>query len=895
MQVRNEDHNNVDPIRPPGSSPNPLVRIGSGCSYLKVIVGRRAHRHLSGEFISISQPAPEQSSLLLPIGRQHVILDLCHPSWSFQNYHGSDKHGLPLNFTRHMHQCLAASRLLWLRRAGRHGTQGCQCPRVCGAGAIVPSAWRNRIGRSYHEDCKTLTITTIIHNSQARQRNLQLHILGARYSHVDRWKQTSNATTLRPSDVRRPRRTYSQLLENQRPLNVDNPNLEKHLQPLKTPVRSKYVSPRAWSDQSSAGSPSERPTFTFDKSWTVNYHQMVDEGKWPSLSSSSGHSTARLLARKYSGNRRSVVSLHRALVHVPAQQRPQIWQQLMLWCLRYSPKRALQLLHATCKGNRIRPPRHVVADCLEHLAKTFLLNVQNPDPDSINELFHLVHKYIDGGPSGTLVQSVPNQVAHLLLKCGNDKQARGLLQKFQEHHVQLHANTLLHALQRSIDQGDVELAFGLLQKIAVSGISLACVQVQKACVRLIRAQHDSPESFPLRMSLFTRILELGVRPNIHLFNSALICATEAGQYHLALQMNDVARANHLAPDSYTYRILLKSAVRTNNHKLYRTIMRDIEADKDNQNDQMVLTDLLSVISRLEPQPFSVMLSFYKRHWDVEPLVSLSMCDASTPYTKADDHQIGNSSPSASVLGLMICSYVRARGHSGMLPSFYRQYRKCLDENHPTISLVARTDHVGNAFIMTYGREAQNLSLCTSVLKDMLYDSKDTTLFNDSRNPSQSSSGPSIRTWSILVASYLRHGQRRAADKVLDIMRKRGIGRDQVAWNIIIEGLSSLQDIENAVDALLNMRKAGLKFNARTLSGLRRISHRDRLLSAMKESLRQDAVGQPRPLLPEDASFRLGPTSSKTTISRSSPFEDDHRRSLSDRYHELLAKQRSPAK
>ena len=627
------------------------------------------------------------------------------------------------------------------------------------------------------------------------------------------------------------------------------------LPPLKTPNRSKYLSPADWSRRSNdhdIGASSSQLSFYFDRSWTRDYHRMVDEGKTIAIPSLSYLSQRYLSPNKSSMRGRSRRSLHRVWIHVPSEKRSQLLQQTMLWCLQYDPKRAMQLLLATLKGHQIRPTRHVVADCLDYLAKKFLLNVQDPDPQSIKDLFYLVHKYVEGRLPENQVQSVPNQVVYLLLKCGSDEQVSSMLREFQETHVQLHANTLLHALRRSIDYGDVEYALDLLEKIAQSGLSLTSSQVQKACARLIRAHYGSADPFPIQMSLFTRMLEMGVRPNVHLFNAALLSATSAGQYQLALQMHEVAKANMLPSDLSTYRLLLNIAVRTNDHKLYRMVMGDIEGDRDAREDQVVLTDLLSVISRLDSRPFPAMLAFYRRHWDIEPLIDLSIIDSDTSATVTTDNEdLIESRPSDSVIGLMMCSYVKALKDSN-ISDCYKHYRKCVEEDHPMISRLAQTDHVGNAFIMKYGRRAQTLPHCALVIKDMLSDVQRKGPLDHSRDVGQPS-GPSIRTWTILASSYLRHGQQQAAFKVFDIMHKRKVANDQVAWNTLIEGLSSLQDIENAVDNLLGMQKAGFEFDKRTLKGLRRIGNRYRLLSAMKESFQQGTSDHPRSMLPGDVS------------------------------------------
>lgn len=188
-----------------------------------------------------------------------------------------------------------------------------------------------------------------------------------------------------------------------------------------------------------------------------------------------------------------------------------------------------------------------------------------------------------------------------------------------------------------------------------------------------------------------------------------------------------------------------------------------------------------------------------------------------------------------------------RESESLLNDYFR-YHALVSQNHPIIAPVAQTDHVANAFIMAFGLRAMTLPHCATVVKHMLDDSssKRLSVQPDERFPR--AAPPTVRTWSVLANAYFRHGQNRAAEKVLELMRERGIQPDQVTWNTIINGYSSMQKVGKAVDAVRRMQAAGFKPDERTMRGLGRVYNRERLLGAIGKTLGAEAPIDEKPLV-----------------------------------------------
>ena len=604
-------------------------------------------------------------------------------------------------------------------------------------------------------------------------------------------------------------------------------------QPYKVPVRSKYLWPSAWIRPQDLGKKEDASTgpnlFHLDSSWTSKYHSMLDTGKRPSLKFSLKVARGvKPLFGRLLGGRVGIKSMHLAWMHVQPQYQSRLWQDLMLFCLQHSPKKALLLLLASTKGYNLRPARHVVADCLHHVARYYLYKVSNPDPWALSAILHVVKKFVDCGHAGQLVQSVPEQVSFLLLKHCSDQQVSSLLEHFTKERVKLHANTLLHALARSLDAGNVRLSLQMLKAVSESGLGTHRDQVQSACVRLITSQFGVPNQFAIQMRILNEILEMEIHPGIPFYNAILLNAVEAEQLSFAFELYEIAISNGFRPDSTSYRIILGACIRHNELGRCRRLVNEIENNVDLLKDPGLTSTLFHAVTKYVRPAYPFMVSVYRRHWDVRPLVELGLLHLNEE--GVDAHGANRVQwPSPITISQILCAYIQMQRKTDDLFELYNRYHRQVETNHPLISLVANTDHVSNAFLLALGRSSSTLIHCPVIVRDMLDDSRSQRLSNKPEQAYPAASPPTARTWSILAASYFQHGQRRAAEKVLELMQERGIQRDQVTWETIVQGYASLQDVKRTVEAAAEMQVAGFKLNRRTSTNLRRVGQRDILV------------------------------------------------------------------
>ena len=535
-----------------------------------------------------------------------------------------------------------------------------------------------------------------------------------------------------------------------------------------------------------------------------------------------------------------------------------LWRNMMLWCLKYQKKQALLLLVATFRGRKYRPPRYVVADCLESLARYFLFQVSQPNPTAVDVIWFLTRKLIEGASDQEQSFPIPQHLVYLILKHSDDSRVVWFYGLLGLNKIVLHSNTMLHFLDRFLDMGMINLSMKLLDTITKTNFNLSLDRIQMACVKLLRARFDTQEEYTLRSNVLTQILEMGIKPKIPMLNAILLNAGEGRDFANAWKMFGLAKENALIPDSITYGVLLKGAILSGESFNIEMVMREIQTNREVLQDLRLVSDVLMAMFLISPKDaFFPMLDFYKQHCDLRPLQELSMCgDDAQAQPGADCSGVW---PTSYILTHMILAYIRSHQGTLGLVHKYNLYYQHVKENHPLIAPLAQNDIVANSFVMAFGMESGTLQHCTTVVKDMVE-------FSSSQSTTVDSvpyATPTVQTWSILVAAYFRNRQKRAAEKVLDLMRERGIKGDKVTWNTLVSGYAGLQDVSAAVDTVKAMKANGFEVDDFTIKGLGRLLARDRLSEALKTSTEQpsstegSSQGFVPPLGPEEAKVLNG--------------------------------------
>lgn len=488
------------------------------------------------------------------------------------------------------------------------------------------------------------------------------------------------------------------------------------------------------------------------------------------------------------------------------------------------------ILQITVRGRATRPPKYMLLDSLQFLARHFLLKGGEKDPWAMEVLWQLTVKVM-GGTSTKIQQSTLNtqEPVRLLLRESNDERAKVLYDLLQPLHLKMSVNTMLQFLARFANIGNLETCMTLLRHITShpAAVYLSNQQLEKTCVKLLRASWGKKHPYSIQSAILSQMLEWGIKPNTPMYNAILLNMIEGHDYETAWKTFEIARqTDHFDIDSITYAILAKGAKLSGNLGILETLLHDVNA-KPKLLDDALMTELLTATRDLNPgNGLSAMLNLYKQYYDPELLIELGLLD----FVGDSQHDPKNSGkyPSENVLGLIVSIFNRSNTSTNDLIRRYRIFRGLVEQNHPFLAPLARTTYVSNSFLLAFGQRAETLPYCTMVLKYMF------------SSPTSAKAAPyakpDVVTWTILMQSYLRHKQKSAAEKVLAMMSERGIKPDSVSWNALINGYCGMQDVEGAVGSLRRMETAGHESNSWTLKGLGKVKNRQKLLRLLKTQM-----------------------------------------------------------
>ena len=514
------------------------------------------------------------------------------------------------------------------------------------------------------------------------------------------------------------------------------------------------------------------------------------------------------------------------------------WRDYMLWAMQRKPEIALKSLDVAITQSIPRISRQILEDCLDFLAAVFLKRNSTPDPSKLEDIYQLTCSFIKAASSQRSAgsNSINQRTVHLLIThCSND-QAENLYQTICDHKFRLYSFTLLHFLRKFGDMGNKLLCVDVIQKITESRIDTGSDIVQSAFVRLLKSRND--QSWYKSSSYFlTECLRMGIRPRIFMFNNLILNSVEAGDYKTAFHLYKVAQERELKPDAITYRVLLKGCWKSMDQENLESIVRDIETNETLNVDDELIFYILYTFFKIEINidrlyVFSNMLSVYTRFYAIQPLREVVSVDIDSPIQASNP-------PSTRALGIMLIAYIRQYSDSHhTLLNLYQRYWDGVNQGHPLIAPLAATEHVANAFILAFGRDRHTINVCTSIIRSMLQlEQASPSTLGFSR--SSRIAGPTVSTWSIYLMSFGRHGQMATAEKILSMMKSRGIEPNNVTWNNLIHGYAITQDIINVMGSIKRMEVEGHSIDDYTVAGLGRLRDRDSLIEMMNSTMRKD--------------------------------------------------------
>lgn len=527
----------------------------------------------------------------------------------------------------------------------------------------------------------------------------------------------------------------------------------------------------------------------------------------------------------------------------------QSWENSLLWALQYKPRSALEALDFALSYRMMRVPKHTVDDSLAHLTRFYLEKLKSPPFFVVDMVYRITCNLAERSHlEDEQPAFVRTETLHWVLYHCDNGQVMSLYNLMRKNPYCVPASSWLNFLERFIEMGKIQLSMEVLRKVS---LSLNTGADQSTCAWLINSllkfkyeNYDKMNRYRMRKFVLAQIVQMGIRPDITAYTTIIVSAFEAERYQSAVQFYKLGWEVGLEPNRASYAALLDAGIQISDCSFLEMVVRDAEADGTFYGDESLIFKLLRAKFKLEESTaetfsFDAMLRTYKKYCNPHLVQDLGLCEPDANFSETPNHLL--IWPSQRILGFMLVIYIRQHTNSVELLNLYHRYYRFVEECHPTIATIEETDHVANAFIFAFGQREQMLHMGVRIVNKMLQNNARarSETFNSTTGMPFHLAAPTVHTWSILAMNYARHGQERATEKVLEMMRERGLEPDRVTWNSIISGYSALQRIDEAVATVKRMEAEGFEMDSYTLKALGRYGDRDRLLQVLRQELAID--------------------------------------------------------
>lgn len=277
--------------------------------------------------------------------------------------------------------------------------------------------------------------------------------------------------------------------------------------------------------------------------------------------------------------------------------------------------------------------------------------------------------------------------------------------------------------------------------------------------RLLRVDVVTKSEDGANFKYLPQILALNMPSDEALHNIVIENAIKNGLPDVAWDVYQYLEKSQFKVNARSHLVLLRDAFTRGTLPRVNAIMTAIHERKDLTNDPYLVSysmNIVRVICCHERQiganeALAHIMALYDRAYDRTPLANLQIT-----YEKANDEGLPQPTPIS--LAFTIWTYILVQSNEKEVVRLWQWIKHLILTGDEAITAAARYDVIYNGLLLFYARKGSNLSRALEVLEYMLC--KNLCL-------------PTLRTWSILLCSFLRRGRVEEARRVLAMMRREG--------------------------------------------------------------------------------------------------------------------------
>lgn len=503
----------------------------------------------------------------------------------------------------------------------------------------------------------------------------------------------------------------------------------------------------------------------------------------------------------------------------------EIWFKTMLYLLDERSDDAIRFLEITWRRPELPiPPLPWIMDSLQYLV-SHCSEREGKDAAEAVTVRHTIATLLCNilETPDSPVFNIPGGVVRPLLQHSAQEQCVRVFEGIKRNGSVLHWNTWLHFATSLARFDCFDQALDALLEAASAGADTRSSQFESNCATILRKAADQSDGLRVSLRMVQNMSDIGVKLNVQLCNSVMLNAVESGDLKTAFSIYHSLVEHGLEADKYTHAILLKGCkFDIHDSETLNSTIRQAISDTEISTSDVVATEILHCLYlhhfELNPQTaFNTVAEAYAQLFDTSALVEMRILPERSQKTQLMQ-------PTMAALHIMITAYLRRS--TRQTPSYvindthqlYRHMRMLVSRNIEPWTQLATTDHIANAFLLFFTSHASALSHAAEIVRDMQQapptPPDGTTILTLCK--------PTVRTWSIFLQGFARHGKMDLAEQVLTYMREKNIQPNQVTWNSLLGGYASARDVDGAVSAFERMRKEGFEGDDVTTKAFGRI-------------------------------------------------------------------------
>ncbi|KAF2809802.1 uncharacterized protein BDZ99DRAFT_463552 [Mytilinidion resinicola] len=366
---------------------------------------------------------------------------------------------------------------------------------------------------------------------------------------------------------------------------------------------------------------------------------------------------------------------------------------------------------------------------------------------------------------------------------------------------------------------------------------------------VLRCSAGDGKSYHATAGIVARLLELGVSLDTQLYNIIIHNAVEARDYQTAWRIYDLLESGEagVKPDGYTLGILLWGLKHDENPSKHQDFA-DFCAERAYEwKDKWLATEYLHYMYVCyegdgAQDTIRILRSKYSHFFDLQPLIDLNIFPRGVP------SQPGCMPPSLPALFIMITSYLHSSQqlNDGSIYDLYIRFRALVCAGHPIIGPLAETTQTHNAFLLAFCDRPTLIKFAPMIIRDMASELPGSARHATENRPLRQAA-PNAITWNIFSHGFVKAGQMAAAEKVVELMRKRNIESNEITWGTLLNGYAAAQNVEKVAEVYGKMKRMPVELRAKapeleagyTMTALGKIRNRAELIRALRGEVEKD--------------------------------------------------------